>query len=121
MFRRLVFIGLLGVLSIIGLSSCNKNDDNNTKTVRIGYQKFGPLVYLKENQILEKELASKNIQVKWKEFTSGPPMLEALNTGSIDFANTGETPPVFAQSGGSQIVYVAYEPASPQAEAILIP
>jgi sulfonate transport system substrate-binding protein len=46
--------------------------------------------------------------------------LEALNVGSIDFAYTGETPPIFAQAAGAPLVYVAYDPVSPQAEAILV-
>ncbi len=47
-------------------------------------------------------------------------MLEALNVGSIDFAYTGETPPIFAQAAGAPLVYVAYEPWGGAAEAILV-
>ncbi len=47
-------------------------------------------------------------------------MLEALNVGSIDFAYTGETPPVFAQAAQAPLLYAAYEPLGPEAEAILV-
>jgi sulfonate transport system substrate-binding protein len=57
----------------------------------------------------------------WTEFPSGPPLLEALNVGAIDFGNTGEAPPIFAQAAGAPIQYVAYEPPAPQGEAILVP
>ena len=57
----------------------------------------------------------------WTEFPSGPPLLEALNVGAIDFGNTGEAPPIFAQAAGAPLVYVAYEPPAPKGEAILVP
>lgn len=49
---------------------------------------------------------------------SGPPLLEALNVGAIDFGNTGEAPPIFAQAAGAPIQYVAHEPPAPKGEAI---
>src|SRR5258708_36690040 len=55
------------------------------------------------------------------ELASGPPLLEAVNVGAIDFGNTGEAPPVFAQAAGAPIQYVAYEPPAPKGEAILVP
>ncbi len=89
--------------------------------IRIGHQKSGSLVFLKDQKFLEQELAKQKIQVKWVEFPSGPPMLEALNTGNLDFATTGEAPPVFAQAASSGLVYVAHEKASPDSEGLLIP
>ncbi|MDB5517895.1 MAG: sulfonate transporter substrate-binding protein, partial [Tardiphaga sp.] len=59
-------------------------------------------------------------KVVWTEFPSGPPLLEALNVGAIDFGNTGEAPPIFAQAAGAPIQYVAYEPPAPKGEAILV-
>ena len=47
---------------------------------------------------LEKRLQPLGISVEWKEIQSGPPMLEALNVGSIDIGRTGDAPPVFAQA-----------------------
>ena len=90
-------------------------------TVRIGYQKYGTLVLLKAKGTLEKRLAEQGIDVKWTEFPGGPQLLEGLNVGSIDFGVTGETPPVFAQAAGADLLYVAYEPPAPTSEAILVP
>ncbi|MFP6848015.1 MAG: sulfonate ABC transporter substrate-binding protein [Pseudomonas sp.] len=89
--------------------------------LRIGYQKYGTLVLLKANGTLEKRLAEQGIEVKWTEFPGGPQLLEGLNVGSVDFGTTGETPPVFAQAAGADLLYVAYEPAAPTSEAILVP
>ena len=90
------------------------------KVVRIGFQKYGKLVLLKSKGTLEEKLKSSGYKVVWTEFPSGPPLLEALNVGAIDFGNTGEAPPIFAQAAGAPIQYVAYEPPAPKGEAILV-
>ena len=90
-------------------------------TLRIGYQKYGTLVLLKARGSLEKRLAAQGVQVQWTEFPGGPQLLEGLNVGSIDFGVTGETPPVFAQAAGADLLYVAHEPPAPSSEAILVP
>ncbi|UOO92838.1 aliphatic sulfonate ABC transporter substrate-binding protein [Vitreoscilla stercoraria] len=89
--------------------------------VRIGHQASGSLVFLKDQKTLDEALAKENIKVNWVKFTSGPPMLEALNTGNLDFATTGEAPPIFAQAANAGLVYVAHEAASPDSEGLLLP
>ena len=90
------------------------------KVVSVGYQKYGNLILLKGRGELESKLAALGFRVEWKEFPSGPPLLEALNAGAIDFGHAGETPPIFAQAAGIPFVYVAYEPPSPQGEAVMV-
>lgn len=91
------------------------------KVVTIGYQKYGNLILLKGRGGLESKLAPFGFKVEWREFQSGPPLLEALNAGAIDFGHAGETPPIFAQAAGIPFVYVAHEPPAPKGEAILVP
>ena len=91
------------------------------KIVTIGYQKYGNLILLKGRGGLESKLAPLGFKVHWREFQSGPPLLEALNAGAIDFGHAGETPPIFAQAAGVPFVYVAHEPPAPKGEAILVP
>jgi sulfonate transport system substrate-binding protein len=91
------------------------------KVVRIGFQKYGKLVLLKSKGSLEPKLKELGYTVTWTEFPAGPQLLEALNVGAIDFGNTGEAPPIFAQAAGAPIQYVAYEPPAPKGEAILVP
>ncbi|PWC16079.1 sulfonate ABC transporter substrate-binding protein [Brenneria corticis] len=94
----------------------------SAEVLRIGYQKSAAaLVLLKGEGALENRLRSQGVTVKWTEFPGGPQLLEGLNVGAIDFGYTGETPPVFAQAAGANLVYVANDPASPTAEAILVP
>jgi sulfonate transport system substrate-binding protein len=91
------------------------------KVVRVGYQKYGNIILLKGKGGLEKKLAPLGFKVEWKEFPSGPPLLEAFNVNAIDFGHAGESPPIFGQAAGAQFLYVAHEPPAPKGEAILVP
>ncbi len=115
---RLTAAAFLAVTaSLAGADSSHAAD----KVVRIGFQKYGKLVLLKGRGTLEEKLKPLGYKVSWTEFPSGPPLLEALNVGAIDFGVAGETPPIFAQAAGAPLVYLAYDPPAPQGEAILIP
>lgn len=91
------------------------------KEIRVGFQKYGTLVLLKGKGLLEEALAPLGYDVKWAEFAAGPQMLEALNAGAIDIAQTGEAPPIFAQAASPRLAYIAFEPPAPAGEAILVP
>ena len=80
------------------------------KEIRIGYQKNGVLVIARQQAMLEKHFLPQGIEVEWLEFSSGPPMLEAMNAGSVDYGAVGDSPPIFAQSAGAAIVYAAGQP-----------
>ncbi|WP_050631822.1 sulfonate ABC transporter substrate-binding protein [Bradyrhizobium viridifuturi] len=118
LFRRWIARAVLSVSIVAATVSASYGQD---KVVRIGFQKYGKLVLLKSKGSLEQKLKSAGYSVVWTEFPSGPPLLEALNVGAIDFGNTGEAPPIFAQAAGAPIQYVAYEPPAPKGEAILVP
>ncbi|MDQ0457296.1 aliphatic sulfonate ABC transporter substrate-binding protein [Rhizobium paknamense] len=81
--------------------------------IRIGWQKFGVLALAKQQGALEKRFADRGISIEWSEFTSGPPLLEALGAGSLDFGPTGDVPPLFAQAARGDLLYVGtYRPPS---------
>ncbi len=90
------------------------------KEIRIGYQKTGVLVIARQQGTIEKRFAASGTQVKWVEFTSGPPLLEAMSNGSVDFGAVGDTPPIFAQAANANIVYAAASPIS-NGQGILVP
>lgn len=90
-------------------------------TLRMGYQKYGPLVLLKGRGTLETALKPLGYEVAWSEFPSGPPLLEALNAGAIDIGSAGEAPPIFAQAASPEMRYIGNEPPAPRSEAILVP
>jgi sulfonate transport system substrate-binding protein len=119
MLPRRHFIYGLSIVAVVMTSTIPTFSQD--KVVNIGFQKYGKLVLLKSKGSLEPRLKALGYTVNWKEFPSGPPLLEAINVGAIDFGNTGETPPIFAQAAGAPLVYVAYERPAPRGEAILVP
>ncbi len=91
-----------------------------TQFLRVGYQKYGTLLLLKASGLLEERLAPLGWSVEWRQFLSGPPLLEALGAGAIDLGAAGDTPPIFAQAAGVPLIYLGTEPPSPKGEAILV-
>ena len=57
----------------------------------------------------------------WSDFTSGPPMLQAMAGGSVDVGGVGNAPPVFAAAGGDQLAIVGALQANPDGSALLVP
>src|SRR6202012_5498965 len=117
-FQRVIAIAVLSMSTVAAGVGASYGQG---RVVRIGYQKYGKLVLLKGKGSLEEKLKPLGYRVSWTEFPSGPPLLEALNVGALDFGVTGETPPIFAQAAGAPLVYLAYDPPAPQGEAILVP
>lgn len=90
------------------------------KEIRIGYQKAGLPVIARQQGSVERRLAAGGTTVRWVEFTAGPPLLEAMNVGSVDVGWTGDAPPIFAQAAGAAIVYVAALPSNGAGEAVVV-
>ncbi|KQP18950.1 aliphatic sulfonate ABC transporter substrate-binding protein [Methylobacterium sp. Leaf100] len=108
----------LGIGSL-GLGAAEAAD----RTLRIGYQRSSTLIaLLRQDAGLETALKPAGVTVSWHEFTSGLPIMEALNAGQIDVsADVADTVPLFAQAAGAKITYIAQEAPSPEAQAILVP
>ncbi len=117
--KRREFLQLsLGAATIAAWSDARAQA--GVKEIRIGYQKNGVLVIARQRAVLEQHFTPQGIAVKWVEFSSGPPMLEAMNVGSVDYGAVGDSPPVFAQSAGAAIVYAAGQPVT-NGQGILVP
>jgi sulfonate transport system substrate-binding protein len=118
--RRREFLKLsVGSAAAAALSS-RARAEASVKEIRIGYQKNGVLVIARQQATLENHFKPVGIEVKWVEFSSGPPMMEAMNVGSIDYGAVGDSPPVFAQAAGAAIVYAAGQPIT-NGQGILVP
>jgi sulfonate transport system substrate-binding protein len=59
--------------------------------------------------------------VAWSDFTSGPPILQAIASGSLDIGGVGDAPPVFAAAAGDQIAIVGALSGNPLGAAIVVP
>jgi sulfonate transport system substrate-binding protein len=136
MMQPLIKLSLatLAALAALG-SACSKGEGDSARadrpapgappqgtiTVQLGYQKIGaPFLLKARSQDLDRQLSQLNAKAEWKEFKHGPGLLEAINASEVDIGYVGETPPVFAQAGGTDFVYVASDPPAPKAEAIVV-
>jgi len=59
--------------------------------------------------------------VNWSDFTSGPPMLEAMASSSVDIGGVGDAPPVFAASGGEAVEIVGARQTNGDQDAVVVP
>jgi len=114
---HVVGILLIGFAALSPLRTASAADLN---VLNIGYQKGTPLTLLKAQGTLDKVLGARGFAVRWIEFPAGPPLLEAMNAGSIDIGYTGAPPPIFAQAGESRVAYLAAEPSGPHNEALIV-
>lgn len=106
-----------GIVSVLGSAAIARD-----RVVRIGCQKYGTLVLLKEKGFLEEALKPKGVLVQWAQFPAGPPLLQALISGALDFGGTGDLPPVFAQaSSPGALIYAGNETPTGSSEAIIVP
>src|SRR5262249_1442447 len=113
--RRFTLLGL----ALVAAWPAFAQNRSQPELLRIGFQKSARLVALQKTQgRLEKRRAPLGVQLKWVEFPAGPQLLEGLNVGAIDVGFVGEAPPIFAQAAGAKFVYIGYDPAAPEAEAL---
>jgi hypothetical protein len=121
MISRRQTLGLFGAAATVGLlPGLRPARAAAATTFRIGWQKNGVLALAKRQGAIEKRLSDRGIKIEWSEFTSGPPLLEALGAGALDFGATGDVPPLFAQAAGGNLVYAGIYKGSPEASAILV-
>ena len=72
-------------------------------TLQIGDQKGGTESLLRAAGALD----DLPYQVAFSTFTSGPPQVEAATAGKIDFAITGNTPPIFGAASNAKVKVVS--------------
>ncbi|MFF0013542.1 ABC transporter substrate-binding protein [Streptomyces sp. NPDC005374] len=125
MRRRLAPAALLLPFALL-LTACGGNasagtgsdtDGKGSLTLNVGDQKGGSEAILRAAG----ELKNLDYKIKWSTFTSGPPLLEAVNAKAVDIGGVGNTPPVFAAGAGSKISVVAAFHGTSKGDAILVP
>jgi sulfonate transport system substrate-binding protein len=111
--RDTLLLGLAGTAAHFGVQG------QPPLELRIAFQKGSiNLALLKGLGLLDKHLPG--TAVKWVEFPAGPQLLEALALNSVDVGAVGDSPPVFAQAAGKDIVYIGAEPPKPDSSALLV-
>jgi sulfonate transport system substrate-binding protein len=117
--RRAVATGLAALLMLpVLLSGCVSRESGSTAqeapetvplaelaglTLQVGDQKGGTESLLRAAG----QLNDLPYQVQFSTFTSGPPQIEAATAGKIDFAITGNTPPIFGAASQAKIKVVS--------------
>jgi sulfonate transport system substrate-binding protein len=122
-----VLAGLAAVLLL--LSGCGDktgnedavSDDGSVDlskvTLVVGDQKGGSKALLQAAG----QLDGIDYDIDWKEFTSGPPLLEALNSGSIHVGGVGNTPPLFAAAAKGEFKVAQAATYGGTGDAIVVP
>jgi sulfonate transport system substrate-binding protein len=119
--KRRDFIKLsLGTAAVAALSS-RARAEAAPKEIRIGTQKGGFFPAVKARHSVEDVFKPLGVDVKWVDFQFGPPLLEAINVGSVDFGYVGDSPPIFAQAANARIRYVAAVKQLGNTQAIIVP
>ncbi|MFH8403846.1 ABC transporter substrate-binding protein [Streptomyces sp. NPDC018019] len=99
-----------------GGGSRGRSDGAGPVTLNAGDQRGGSESVLRAAG----ELDDLPYRIQWSTFTSGPPLLEAVNAGAVDVGAVGDTPPVFAAAAHSKIKVIAASHGSSAGEAILV-
>ncbi|MFJ4715347.1 ABC transporter substrate-binding protein [Streptomyces sp. NPDC088785] len=92
-------------------------DGKGSLTLNVGDQKGGSEAVLRAAG----ELDGLDYKIRWSTFTSGPPLLEAVNAKAVDIGGVGNTPPVFAAGAGSKIKVVSASHGTATGDTILVP
>lgn len=109
---------LLLATAACGGTGQKAGDDLSQVTLRVGDQKGAGLQALLG---AAGQLDGTPYKIAWSQFTSGPPILEAINAGSIDFGAVGNAPPVFAAAAGAKISIVGVAERGIGGQAIVVP
>lgn len=97
--------------------------DDAPFVLRVGHQRGDYYTILKNNGNLEAAIKAQygdDAVVEYTLFPAGPPLLEAVNGGSIDVGGVGNTPPIFAQAASVPFVYFGSQ-LSTTGSAIIVP
>lgn len=117
---RSIIAGMLTLASLAILPARVQAQDKPTE-IRIGTQKGGFFPAVRQRHTVEDVFKPLGIEIKWVDFQFGPPLLEAINVGAVDFGFVGDSPPIFAQAGGARIRYVAAVKSDGNNQAIIVP
>lgn len=98
----------------------SSGDSTSLQTITIGYQAGDPISISKARGQLVKKMKKKGYRVVFKEFQNGAAEMEAMSSGTIDFARTGDTPPVTSIASGNKVTIVATGTSKAKGSGIVV-
>ena len=123
--KRILAMLLMAVMVVAGCSPSDpgqkkeapKTDSKETKrVVRLAIQPsaaFVPLVIAREKGWIDEAMKEIDVDVKWTDFESGPPMNESFAAGQQDIGVIGDVPSVAAVAAGQKNVFIATADGGP--------
>ncbi len=129
-----VFRSVMVVLAVLGLllTGCVSRQQNTGASqapttvplnelsglvLQVGDQKGGTESLLRAAGALD----NLPYQIAFSTFTSGPPQIEAATAGKIDFAITGNTPPIFGAASNAKVKVVSAYNGGGVGDQIIVP
>lgn len=104
--RRQSLALLGGTAASLALAGCGTKPAR--KDIVFGTQKNGVPFLAETRGEFAKRLAARGFgPVKWVEFASGPPLIEAIRAGAVDIGAVGDTPVVYALAAETDFNCVA--------------
>ncbi len=120
--KKVVSVMLAGALALSLFTGCSPKKSGKTNSIAIAIQPsfaFVPVYVAKEMGYLEEAFAKDQIEVKWNDFESGPPINESLAAGSSDIGLLGDVPSVSAIAAGQDNELIALACDGPDAYVLL--
>lgn len=123
-------VAVIAVLSLLLTGCVSRQNDSGAQqapetvplselsgvTLQVGDQKGGTESLLRAAGALD----GLPYAIAFSTFTSGPPQVEAATAGKIDFAITGNTPPIFGAAAGAKVKVVAAYDGGGNGDQILV-
>ncbi len=86
----------------------NDSTLNQAKVIHAGYQGSQADAWLEKSlHYYEEEFAKDGITFVYDQFLSGPPMIESMTAGELDFGGIGDMPPINARGQGIDVKVIS--------------
>ena len=120
---RKLSLGLLllawTIVAFFGYREVN-GEKTSLTTITLGYQKADPFDIARQRGVFAKQMMAEGYKIVWKEFQKGTVELQALKSGSIDYARLGDTPGVVNITAGADFVFVAAGSTKSNGSGVLV-
>src|SRR4029453_8050981 len=124
------FVAMIALLGLVLTGCVSREDSSGAKeapatvplselsdlTLQVGDQKGGTVSLLRAAGALD----NLPYKIAFSTFTSGPPQVEAATAGKIDFAITGNTPPIFGAASNAKVKVVAAYDGGGNGDQVLV-
>lgn len=107
------------IVAFFGYREVN-GEKTSLTTITLGYQKADPFDIARQRGVFAKQMMAKGYKIVWKEFQNGTAELQALKSGSIDYARLGDTPGVVNLAAGADFMFVAAGSTKSNGSGVLV-